>query len=157
MKAIYWRKNRKTRGIITLYHDRDLLEWALWMDWYWAGCVHGRKSWTTSKKTNAVRDMANPDEWCAQCKKIVEEGRLMDHGRVMSREEIDAYHVSCITSTSVEYARRYIKKASLAVLLQALEEIEGRGASKTLRRLIEARIRALRKEADRAGNVRITG
>ena len=69
---IYQRKNRKTKGIIELHHERDLLQdVALWMDWYWCECEHGGKSWKASRKSNAIHDMAHPDEWCKRCAKTV--------------------------------------------------------------------------------------
>lgn len=68
---MYQRKNRKTKGIIELRHDRDLHGVALWIDWYWCQCEHGKKTPKVTQKTNAVRDMAHPDRWCEECANII--------------------------------------------------------------------------------------
>jgi len=68
----YQRKNRKTKGIIKLQHDRDLRGVALWIDWYWCQCEHGTKSQKTTCKSDAIGDMAHPDEWCKECAEAME-------------------------------------------------------------------------------------
>lgn len=65
----------------------------------------------------------------------------------MNDEETQAYYARCITTTSTDYARYYIKLASLDTLKKCLGTIEGRGASKTLRKMIERRIRQLVKRS----------
>lgn len=59
----------------------------------------------------------------------------------MDEKELQDYYLRCICNTSTEYARDYILQASPATLRRCLEEIEGREAGKTLRKMIEARIR----------------
>jgi len=74
MTAIYQRKNRKTRGTIELHHviANKVLGAAFWMDLYWCECEHGTQTRRTSRKSSALRDMAHPDEWCVECKAIVD-------------------------------------------------------------------------------------
>lgn len=63
----------------------------------------------------------------------------------------DDYREICIrsiTSSSTDYARYYIKKADIEMLEECLRRIEGRGQVKTLRRLIESRLRRLRRKTD---------
>lgn len=67
---------------------------------------------------------------------------------MMTDEERENYYLRCICSTSVEYAKYYIVRASLETLHRCLVEIEGRGSSKTLRGLIVRRIAKIEKEAD---------
>jgi hypothetical protein len=43
MSVVYQRRNRKTKGIVELHHERDLRGLALWMDLYWCQCQHGKK------------------------------------------------------------------------------------------------------------------
>lgn len=59
----------------------------------------------------------------------------------MDEEELQDYYFRCIINTSTEYARHYIPQASLDTLKRCLVAIEGRGCGKTLRKMIEARIR----------------
>lgn len=66
----------------------------------------------------------------------------------MTDEEHEDYYLRCICSTSVDYAKYYINRASIETLKRCLEEIEGRGASITLRRLLMRRIAKIEKEAD---------
>jgi len=61
----------------------------------------------------------------------------------MDEQEREDYHFRCICGTSVEYARYYVQRASLATLQRCLED---RRVGKTLRRMIEARIRRLERE-----------
>lgn len=65
----------------------------------------------------------------------------------MTEQEAQAYYFRCICSTSTDYARRYIPKASLATLERCLEEVKDRPYSKTLRKMIERRIRQVEREA----------
>ena len=58
------------------------------------------------------------------------------------------YCIRMIVNTSAEYAKRYIKQADIGMLEEALRRIEGRAASKTLRKLIESSLRRLKREAD---------
>lgn len=64
----------------------------------------------------------------------------------MTEQEAQDYYFRCICFTSVDYARRYIPQASLATLERCLEEVSNRLDSKTLRRMIEARIRRVKRE-----------
>lgn len=66
--------------------------------------------------------------------------------RLKTEEEKQDYYFGCITTTSIDYARRYIPQASLDTLRRCLQEIEGRGYCKTLRRMIETRIGRLERE-----------
>lgn len=65
----------------------------------------------------------------------------------MTEQETQTYYFRCICFTSTDYARRYIPKASLATLKRCLEEIKDRKYSKTLRTMIERRIRQMEREA----------
>lgn len=71
---------------------------------------------------------------------------MAGNGTMPAKERAD-YYLRCICSTSVDYAKYYIKRASLETLKRCLVEIEGRGASKTLRELILRRIAQIEKEA----------
>ena len=64
----------------------------------------------------------------------------------MTEQEAQDYYFRCICFTSIDYARRYIPLASLATLERCLEEVSKRLHSKTLRKMIEARIRRLARE-----------
>ena len=75
----------------------------------------------------------------------------------MDAKELQDYYFRCICNTSAEYARHYVKKASLATLERCLVEIEGRDASKTLREMIERRIRQVKKGVYREGHARVRG
>lgn len=64
------RKNRKTKHIVELHRERrDLGAW-VWIDWYWCRCAwHDvEQSPKHSCRTDVLRSMAHPDEWCAECK-----------------------------------------------------------------------------------------
>lgn len=61
----------------------------------------------------------------------------------VAKEEARYYANICYTST--EYARPYIKLASLATLRRCLKTTLRRAHSKTLRRMIKARIRRLER------------
>lgn len=80
-------------------------------------------------------------EWCYE---VWLGGYLYDE-RVQAERKREDYYLRCICNTSTDYARHYIPQASLSTLRRCLEEIKGRGASKTLRGMIEARIRRLER------------
>ena len=63
--------------------------------------------------------------------------------QIVDRRE---WAIRAITTTSAEYARSYIREADVGILEEALRRIEGRGFSKTLRNMIESRLRRLRRE-----------
>ena len=67
----------------------------------------------------------------------------------MNEQETQEYYLSCICNTSADYARRYIPKATLETLRKCHEILRRRSHTKTLRGMIEARIRRLERNDDK--------
>jgi hypothetical protein len=67
------RKNRKTKGIVELHVERERYAHAAWIDWYWCRCVlhNCDEVFKHSRKSDAIRNMAHPDEWCKECEKML--------------------------------------------------------------------------------------
>lgn len=67
---------------------------------------------------------------------------------MMQNDDYQEIVFRTICHTSTEYARSYIKRASLGTLQRCLVEIKGLPHTKTLRTMIERRIRVLEEVAD---------
>lgn len=63
------RKNRKTKHIIELHTEREIIGHRHWIDWYWCKCVWHNQTerFRHSRKADALQAMAHPDEWCSKC------------------------------------------------------------------------------------------